>query len=132
MTARRRKASSRLDLQGKLWITVAGENFGGRERIGLLRAVKDHGSITRGAKAHGLSYKAAWDAIDLMNTLAGEPLAAGATYQLDLADGVQSPDGAREYLRSYFTESQAHSIDLFWGSVDEFVAVLSDRMEEAA
>jgi molybdate transport system regulatory protein len=74
MTARRRKANSRLELQGKLWITVAGENMAGRERIGLLRAIADHGSITRGAKAHGLSYKTAWDAIDLMNTLAGEPL----------------------------------------------------------
>jgi len=40
----------------------------------LLRSVAEHGSITRGAKAHGLSYKAAWDAIDLMNTMAGEPL----------------------------------------------------------
>jgi molybdate transport system regulatory protein len=74
MTARRRKANSRLELQGSLRITIDGENLGGRERIDLLRSVAEHGSITRGAKEHGVSYKAAWDAIDAMNMLAGEPL----------------------------------------------------------
>jgi hypothetical protein len=48
--------------------------------------------------------------------------------QLDLTDAVQSPEGAREYLRSYFTESQTHSIDLFWGTADEFVDVLRQKM----
>jgi molybdate transport system regulatory protein len=79
MSARRRKADHRLELQGSLWITVAGENLGGRERIDLLRAVADQGSITHAAKAHGISYKAAWDAIDAMNTLAGEPLVERST-----------------------------------------------------
>jgi molybdate transport system regulatory protein len=79
MTLRRRKQNNRLELQGSLWITVGGETLGGRERIDLLRAVADQGSITRGAKAHGISYKAAWDAIDAMNTLAGEPLVERST-----------------------------------------------------
>lgn len=74
MTARRRKPDSRLELKGALWLTVGGESLGGRDRVDLLRAVAEQGSITRGAKAHGISYKAAWDAIDAMNTLAGEPL----------------------------------------------------------
>jgi molybdate transport system regulatory protein len=79
MTLRRRKQSNRLELQGSLWFTVDGENLGGRERIDLLRAVADQGSITRGARAQGVSYKAAWDAIDAMNTLAGEPLVERST-----------------------------------------------------
>ncbi len=79
MTVRRRRANNRLELQGSLWITVGGENLGGRERIDLLRAVAEQGSITRGAKAQGVSYKAAWDAIDAMNTLAGEPLVERST-----------------------------------------------------
>ena len=53
MTVRRRRANNRLELQGSLWITVGGENLGGRERIDLLRAVADQGSITRGAKGAG-------------------------------------------------------------------------------
>ena len=74
MTARRRRANNRLELQGALWLAIGGETLGGRDRVDLLRAVAEHGSITHAAKAHGVSYKAAWDAIDAMNTLAGEPL----------------------------------------------------------
>ena len=48
----------------------------GRERIRLLQAVAREGSITAGAKAVGLSYKAAWDALDAMSNLFGQPLLA--------------------------------------------------------
>lgn len=74
MMARRRRADSRLALQGSVWISVGDQTLGGSDRFGLLRAVADQGSITQAAKAHGISYKAAWDAIDAMNELAGEPL----------------------------------------------------------
>jgi len=66
----------RLGVDGAVWITVGGTSFGGRDRIQLLQAVAEQGSITHAAKAVGMSYKAAWDAIDTMNTLAGEPLLA--------------------------------------------------------
>jgi len=46
----------------------------GRERIRLLQAVAREGSITAGAKVMGLSYKAAWDALDAMANLFGQPL----------------------------------------------------------
>src|SRR5690606_13108176 len=55
-------------------LSVDGEKFGGEQRIALLGQIAESGSITRAAKAIGLSYKAAWDAIDSMNNLAGEPL----------------------------------------------------------
>lgn len=75
MTARRRRTANRpLQVQGSLRFAIGGESLGGRDRIDLLRALATHGSITRAARAHGISYKAAWDAIDAMNTLAGEPL----------------------------------------------------------
>jgi molybdate transport system regulatory protein len=48
----------------------------GRERIRLLQAVAREGSITAGARAVGLSYKAAWDALDAMANLFGQPLLA--------------------------------------------------------
>ena len=76
MTARTKKQDERLAVGGAVWLTVGGESFGGRGRIGLLRAIAEQGSITHAAKAVGMSYKAAWDAIDTMNTLAGEPLVA--------------------------------------------------------
>jgi len=65
-----------LELQGALWLTAGGENFGGPNRLTLLAQIAECGSITAAAKAAGMSYKAAWDAIDTMNNLAGEPLVA--------------------------------------------------------
>lgn len=46
----------------------------GRERFRLLAAIAREGSISAGARAAGLSYKAAWDAIDAMANLFGQPL----------------------------------------------------------
>ncbi len=43
-------------------------------RIALLQHIAEQGSITRAAKSAGLSYKAAWDAIDELNNLAQQPL----------------------------------------------------------
>ncbi|AOE82976.1 TOBE domain-containing protein [Pseudomonas sp. TCU-HL1] len=44
------------------------------QRLALLEQIAVQGSITRAAKAAGLSYKAAWDAIDELNNLADRPL----------------------------------------------------------
>ena len=64
----------RIELGGSLWMTVGGESLGGSGRVQLLALVGEQGSITHAAKAMKMSYKAAWDAIDTMNNLAGEPL----------------------------------------------------------
>ncbi len=74
MTPRRRNPARRLALHGAVWIAVGDETLAGSERFGLLRAIASEGSITRAAKAHGISYKAAWDAVAAMNALAGEAL----------------------------------------------------------
>ena len=50
--------------------------------------------------------------------------------QIDLQDGVQSPEGAREYLQSYF--GKVRDIDIYWGTVDQFMADLSARLEPVA
>lgn len=44
------------------------------QRIALLQHIAEQGSITRAAKSAGLSYKAAWDAIDELNNLTQRPL----------------------------------------------------------
>ena len=44
------------------------------QRMALLEQIAVQGSITRAAKAAGMSYKAAWDAIDELNNLADQPL----------------------------------------------------------
>ena len=67
-------APDAIALAGSVWLTVGGENFGGHARLALLARIGECGSISRAAKAAGMSYKAAWDAVDAMNNLAGEPL----------------------------------------------------------
>ncbi|MGC8854994.1 MAG: TOBE domain-containing protein [Halothiobacillaceae bacterium] len=43
-------------------------------RLALLSAVAETGSISGAARKVGMTYKAAWDAIEAMNNLAGQPL----------------------------------------------------------
>ena len=49
------------------------------QRIALLQHIAEQGSITRAAKAAGISYKGAWDAIDELNNLAATALVARST-----------------------------------------------------
>ncbi len=44
--------------------------FADPRRIGLLKQIKQTGSISQGAKLAGISYKSAWDAINEMNQMA--------------------------------------------------------------
>ncbi|MDP3515758.1 MAG: TOBE domain-containing protein [Pseudohongiella sp.] len=43
-------------------------------RLALLTAIGETGSISAAAKVVGITYKAAWDAVDVMNNLAGDVL----------------------------------------------------------
>jgi molybdate transport system regulatory protein len=45
----------------------------GRDRITLLEAVAEHGSISKAAEAVGTSYKTAWDAVNAINNLLPRP-----------------------------------------------------------
>jgi molybdate transport system regulatory protein len=68
-----------LELGGSVWFQAGAQTLGGASRIALLAAIGEAGSITSAAKAVGMSYKGAWDAIDTMNNLAGEPLVVRLT-----------------------------------------------------
>lgn len=61
-------------LQGQVWITAGEQSMGGHGRIHLLSKIAELGSISQAAKSIKMSYKSAWDAVDHMNNLAGEPL----------------------------------------------------------
>lgn len=74
MTAHAKQGEPRIELRGSVWMAVGGRNLGGPGRVQLLTLVAECGSITQAAKAMKMSYKAAWDAIDTMNQLAGQPL----------------------------------------------------------
>ena len=63
-----------LSVGADVWLSLDGHNLAGARRVALLAQIARVGSITQAAKSVGLSYKGAWNAIDDMSNLAGEPL----------------------------------------------------------
>lgn len=57
-----------------LQLSKGAENRVGETRIQLLQAIAEKGSISAAAKAVGLSYKGAWDAVQALNNLFERPL----------------------------------------------------------
>jgi len=48
--------------------------------------------------------------------------------QLELGSGVTAPARAQRYMERYFAKIRQPSMDLFWGTVDEFSADLSELL----
>lgn len=80
--------TSPMDLDILLSLQTQGRLFINPKRIRLLERIRAEGSISRGAKAAGVSYKFAWDAVAEMNELAGRPL-------VDRETGGKGGGGAR-------------------------------------
>ncbi len=68
-----------LNAHGRVWLTLNGKNFMGRGRAELLKQIGETGSISKAASVMKMSYKAAWDAVDAMNSAYGETLVESAT-----------------------------------------------------
>src|SRR5271169_2838305 len=100
MGALAKTARRRLAVEGGLWLGRKGQTFLGANRIKLLESIDRVGSITHAAKEVGLSYKAAWDAVDAMNNLADKPLLIRATGGQH-GGGSQLTAHGRELVRLY-------------------------------
>lgn len=98
-------------IHGRLQLERNGVSFLGPARVDLLEAIREHGSITQAAKAVGLSYKAAWDAVDAMNNVAADALVSRS------AGGMR---GGGTTLTEYGT----HVVDLVRGIEREYAEVL--------
>lgn len=66
-------------LSGSLWLNRTGHGYLGTGRVELLERIGETGSISQAAKQMGMSYKAAWEAVDAMNNLADRPLVERST-----------------------------------------------------
>lgn len=62
------------EFTGRLWLYKGKQRLLGKGRVQLLGLIAEHGSITKAAKAMGMSYKAAWEAVEMMNNLSDAPL----------------------------------------------------------
>ncbi|MFT7824313.1 MAG: TOBE domain-containing protein [Sulfurimonas sp.] len=68
-----------MEITSNLTLELADQPFLLEKRIELLKAIKNHGSISKAAKAVPMSYKAAWDAVDTMNNLSHVPIVSRET-----------------------------------------------------
>lgn len=83
-----------------LILRTLGESPSGRRRFELLQAIAATGSILQAAKAVGMSYKGAWDAVEALNNGADEALVhrvAGGKR----GGGTQLTERGRELLALY-------------------------------
>jgi molybdate transport system regulatory protein len=111
-----------MKIDGRLWIAREESNLAGRGRIDLLQRIAECGSISQAAKSIGMSYKAAWDAVDAMNNLAGEPLVqrnAGGKG----GGGTLLTERGRRLVASFRLIEQEHR---------RFLESLGDNMEDFA
>ena len=113
--------ASSVNVGGELWLSVGEVAFLGEARIKLLEQIGERGSITQAAKAAGISYKAAWDAVDAMNNLAPAPLVSTATGGRG-GGGARLTDEGRRLIAAYRTISAEYR--RFLNSVN---AALGDR-----
>ncbi len=96
-----------LELDGSIWFRSGTQNWGGKNRIDLLAQIDATGSITAAARAVGMSYKGAWDAIDAMNNLAGEPLVLRAAGGKG-GGGTRLTDRARSLIATFRALESEH------------------------
>ena len=61
-----------MKVKGNFWIEIDSKSFLGKGRIELLKKIDKYGSISKAAKDMKMSYKAAWDLVDIINKLAKE------------------------------------------------------------
>lgn len=111
-----------VELTGSIWFGSGNQNWGSQRRMALLCAIDEEGSISAGARKIGLSYKAAWDAVDTMNNLAGEPLVERTTGG-QRGGGATLTPRARNLVALYQTLSQAH---------ERFITQLADLAGQSA
>lgn len=73
------RKGTKMAISGRFWLERGEQPFLGHGRIELLEQIAATGSISQAARAMGMSYKAAWDAVDAMNNVADEPLVRRTT-----------------------------------------------------
>jgi molybdate transport system regulatory protein len=84
-----------MSLRAQVSLAADGASPMGETRVRLLEAIGREGSISAAARAVGLSYKAAWDAVDAMNNLFGKPLVGAQTGGRKGGGAVLTPDGVQ-------------------------------------
>lgn len=111
----------KMEVAGTVSLCKDEQEFLGDDRIRLLEMIEEHGSITKAAKAVGISYKTAWDTMDAINNLSEKPLfirmAGGRS-----GGGTRLTDEGREVINRYRVIREEH---------EKFLANITKRLGSA-
>ena len=97
----------KIAVDAPLWMQKNSQNFLGGNRISLLEKIDIHGSLSTAAKAAGMSYKTAWDALNVMNNLAEKPLTTAVTGGAG-GGGTQLTEEGKKVIHLFRTIEQEH------------------------
>lgn len=97
-----------MELASKLTLEMLGQPFLLEKRIELLYAISAQGSISKAAKTVPMSYKSAWEAVDMMNSLSPEPIVSRETGGKD-GGGTTITAYGKQLLENYAVLKREHT-----------------------
>ena len=112
--------SMAMQVYGGIWMGQDDEAVLSDTRISLLEQIDHAGSITQAARAVGISYKTAWDAVDAMKNLSGQPLVESAAGGKG-GGGTRLTEAGRKLVQTYRLVQQEH---------ERFLASLGEGIED--
>ncbi len=113
-----RRSRKQIEVSGTVSLKKTDMEFLGSDRIALLEKIDEYGSITKAAKAVGISYKTAWDTINTINNLSEKPLFVRVTGGKS-GGGTSLTEEGREVIRVYRIIQEEH---------EKFLTNLEDKM----
>ncbi len=88
------------EIRIRCWIDIDGVRFFGPGRADLLELIEESGSISKAAKAMGMSYKKAWAMVDEMNTRGSKPFVI-AQKGGEKGGGTQLTEAGKKMVSAY-------------------------------
>ncbi len=101
----------------------------GPGKVALLRAIREAGSISAGARAMNMSYRRAWLLVDTMNRCFREPVVAAAPGGKGGGGATVTPLG--EDVLQRYARMQRAAEDSVRADIAEFAELLADDPPDA-
>lgn len=119
----RKKEKGKVGVSGTIWLHKADRFFLGSDRIVLLEKIDRHGSITKAARAAGISYKTAWDIVSAIDNLSEKPFFRRMTGGRGGGGTVLTEEG-KDVVRRYRILQREH--ERFLGGFSEKIGDLDN------